>query len=460
MVVTGALLLGTAGSVVVAGARQVAGARAWSSGAVPAGEVPAGTVLAGAVLVGVALACVALGAFRAAGPVGLSRAQVVWWLPLPVPRRALLLPSVLARLGLVVLAAVVLAATVLVAAGAPAPVVVGGSVVTGGVVVLLHAVATLAQIGPGRARGALDAVVELGPPVALAVLVLAGLGAGLAGTPVPAVLGAVPGGGGSAAVVGCIALAGLAVVVLALVTEAVALARLDRASVAALAAAAGARERHHTDLMSMRASAVRRPPARPRAGALGRTTARPWRRGPAWALLRAHRLAWARRRVVPSLLTAALVPAVVAGSGVTQGSTPLFVFAVAAATLRAVTLAGVGARTIAESPAFAAHVPLRPRAAAGLAAVVPGVVLLAWTVVTTGLLTLVGLPVPGPAALVPLAAGLSVAAVRGATRGEPDWSAPLLATPAGGLPWGWVVWCARGRVEALAVLGAAVALAA
>jgi len=136
------------------------------------------------------------------------------------------------------------------------------------------------------------------------------------------------------------------------------------------------------------------------------------------------------------VIVAQQVPAFTGGFG-------LFVLLVVAG-FRAAQLGAEGARTAEMVPALDAMVPLSARDARLARAVAPSLTALVALVVgtvplvlTTGEPLWFGLVAVG-------AVGMGAAAVRGAYRKPPNWSGPLMATPAGALPTGATSMIAQG----------------
>lgn len=354
------------------------------------------------------------------GPAGVGTAGVHWWVPTPADRRGLLLPSVAAGAGAGALAGGVGTALAGLAAGADARSVLLGALLGTAAGAVVVAVAGLLQPRPLGARtvGAVSDVLVAAVPVLGVVLV----GTGAALRP----LGTWP----AAATAAAAGLGTAAVVLVALWA-----ARVDRLPLPALLGRSGAVDRLSAALLSVdsrdlgRALDAGARPLRPR-----RVHAFRLVRGPRTALVAADAVllartpsSWAQLVGLAALLGLAHdVPALAAGPGLA-----LTVLAVGA---RAARLGAAGAGAAEMVPALDASLPLSARAVraartalpalAGAGCVAVGLVPLALATGSAGWVALGAL----------VGVGCGAGALRGMLRPEPDWSGPLLATPAGAVP--------------------------
>lgn len=396
----------------------------------PPVEAPGGLSLPA--LVGVLLLA-AVGALLSTagrlGPVGAEGAQAAWWLALPVDRRGLLRPA--AARGPVVAALAGAAVVVVLDAGLLA--VSGSGLVRSGllgalvaaVVVLLAAVAQSRGVPRRRTAVAGDLVLVAAPLLAAAVVltgrtpatlpspswgvvVVAAVVAGLLAALVDARLGALPGRtlreGGSAA------------------TQAVgAVVSLDSRELGrALTGGAAASVRRRTSRL--------------------RTA-----RGPATALVTADLVVLRRSlRHVVQLVVAAGLPVLV--TVVPQLASPVGVLvAVLLGGWMAASASAEGARWAEMAPVVDRLLPLEARTVRRLRMVVPGIAVLAWTLVAFAAVgTWAGYPLDWLVLGVAAVPVWAAAAVRAAYRPAPSWDKPLVATPAGALPTGVLAVVARG----------------
>lgn len=401
----------------------------------PAGEpATAGTSslsLPGLVLVlVVGLAGVLLSLAGRLGPVGSAAAEATWWLGLPVDRRGLLRPSA-RRLPL--LAAVVGAVVVGVLDGGLLGDHHGGQVVVGALAAGLASaalvlVAGLAQTFDVR-RGATslvgDLVLAAAPVLAVLGVVLGWHPAGLPTIPVWSLAGLV------------LVVAGLAVVVDR---------RLDHIPSRSL--------RVSGSVASQAAGAVVSMDSRELGRALTDSAAAPRRRrsvrfglvrGPVSALVSADATVLLRSvRHLVQIVVAALVPVLVGVVPQLAGRLGFAIALVVAGSV-AMTATGEGARRAEMAPVLDRLLPLPAREVRRLRMVVPGIVMLAWSLVAFGavgawagdLTSWLTLGVVST----PVWAG---AAVRAAYRPAPDWGGALVSTPMGALPAGVTMVLARG----------------
>ncbi|MBD5788166.1 hypothetical protein IF650_18565 [Cellulosimicrobium terreum] len=423
VVVSVALATGIVVGVVSAVGDAVGATDAWTVGDVAGAWTGGGDPVAPGVLhalVGLVVLALLASAAARLGPAGVGTAGLHWWVPAPVDRRGLLVPSV--RSGTVVgvlVGAVGLALGGLVA-GAGTTTVLLGALVGAPAGVLVVAGAGLAQPSPGRSRvlrGAADAAVALVP--VLGVLGVA------SGVDLPVL---------SASPVLVVVLAGvLAAGAVALVTTWV--SRVDRLGLAALAGRSGTVDRLGAAVLSADTRDLGR------ALDVGTALRRPRRlrhfalvRGPRAAVVAADAVLLARSPsslaqlvgLVALLALAHQVPVLAAGPGLAA--------VVLAAGARGARLGAGGAVAADMVPALDASLPLSARGVRLVRAVVPGAVAalcLALGLVPVAVAT-------SDSSWVVLGAlvgvGCGAAAVRGALRPQADWSGPLLATPAGAFP--------------------------
>lgn len=385
-------------------------------------------------LVCLAVLATGLGLAARLGPLGVPSAGVRWWVPMPADRRGLLVPSFLRGLLVWPLGGAAAFAFVAGITGADVGAVLHAAGL-GGALGLLVVVGTgLVQPRP-HLPGALARVADglvAAVPVAGVVLVLSGAVLTVPEAPWWLVL----------------ALAAVGVVLAVRWWT-----RLEELGAPVL--------RARSAVADQAAGAVVSFDTRELGRALARTTRRPVRRGsrsfglvrgPATALLAADGALLARTpsAVAQVVGLAALVVVAQQVPGL-QGGFGLFLVLVVAG-FRAAQLGAQGARTAEMAPVLDALVPLDARRTRLVRTVWPtataAVVLLVGSVplvLTTGspvwlLLALVASVVPG------------AAAVRSAYRKPPDWSGPLVSTPAGALPTGASSMVVQG--PDVAVLGA------
>lgn len=378
----------------------------------------------------VGLAGVLLSLAGRLGPVGSAAAEATWWLGLPVDRRGLLRPSA-RRLPL--LAAVVGAVVVGVLDGGLLGDHHGGQVVVGALAAGLASaalvlVAGLAQTFDVR-RGATslvgDLVLAAAPVLAVLGVVLGWHPAGLPTIPVWSLAGLV------------LVVAGLAVVVDR---------RLDHIPSRSL--------RVSGSVASQAAGAVVSMDSRELGRALTDSAAAPRRRrsvrfglvrGPVSALVSADATVLLRSvRHLVQIVVAALVPVLVGVVPQLAGRLGFAIALVVAGSV-AMTATGEGARRAEMAPVLDRLLPLPAREVRRLRMVVPGIVMLAWSLVAFGavgawagdLTSWLTLGVVST----PVWAG---AAVRAAYRPAPDWGGALVSTPMGALPAGVTMVLARG----------------
>lgn len=364
------------------------------------------------------------------GPVGSAAAEATWWLGLPVDRRGLLRPSA-RRLPL--LAAVVGAVVVGVLDGGLLGDHHGGQVVVSAMVAALGSAAlvlaaSLAQTFDVR-RGATSLVGDL---VLAAAPVLAVVGVFLGWHP----------GGLPAVPIWSVAVLALVVAGLVFVVD----RRLDDVPSRSL--------RVSGSVASQAAGAVVSMDSRELGRALTDSAAAPRRRrsarfglvrGPVSALVSADVAVLLRSvRHLVQIVVAALVPVLVGVVPQLAGRLGFAITLVVAGSV-AMTATGEGARRAEMAPVLDRLLPLAAREVRRLRMVVPGVVMLVWSLVAFGavgawagdLTSWLTLGVVST----PVWAG---AAVRAAYRPAPDWGGALVSTPMGALPAGVTLVLARG----------------
>lgn len=393
------------------------------------------------------------------GPVGVSDAGLRWWVSTAADRSGLLVASWWAALGTWTVGTAVAATLVVVVTGMPltagrlgAVALLGAS--TGALVVA--SVGLLQAGGRGRlAQRVADALVVLVPLLGAVAVVVGRIRRDL---DLP---GAVDRAGGAAGAdplspPDALALVVTVLVVVAAVVAAVVWRRsLGRIGASVLAERAGTAQHAGASALSLDTRELTRALGRGRP-ARDRRASRRLRaaRGPASALLVSEVLALVRAPGVLLGAVALACAAVVAQQVPALGSGGGLVVVTAVVGLRA---AQSGARGAAEAdvvPALDAMLPLGARSTRLVRTVVPA---LTSAVVVVASLAAAVRGLDGAlwswVLLLALAgAGFGAAAVRGAYRKPPDWSAPLLATPAGALPTGAVVSATRGPDLALLVV--------
>ena len=362
------------------------------------------------------------------GPLGTGSAGVRWWVPMPVDRRGLLTPSYWRGVAVALVVGAGGFAVVALASGAD-PAVAGRSAALGAAAgLLLVGLAGLIQPRtPVAARVArVSDVVLAAVPVAGVVLVAAGW-SDLRELTIPAW------------VIGALGLGALALVVVWWRRLEVLGAQVLRAQSAVADQAGGA-------ILSLDTRELGR--ALSRAGSTrGGRVRRPSRfalvRGPVSALVAAD-LTLLRRSpsalaqlvgLTALVIVAQQVPAFTGGFG-------LFVLLVGAE----------GARTAEMVPVLDAMIPLSARDARLARTVAPSLTALVALVVGTVPLVLTTREPLWFALVAVVAVGMGAAAIRSAYRKPPNWSGPLMATPAGALPTGAASMVAQGPDAA--VLGA------
>ncbi|RMI06826.1 hypothetical protein EBM89_15010 [Cellulomonas triticagri] len=416
----------------------VAGALRTALPHVPDEALPSGVSLPTVVAVlAVVVAGVVLSLAARLGPVGAGGAEATWWLTTPVDRRGLLRPTSL-RL----------------------PVVAG---LTGGAVVALLDGGLLADHGIGH-------VLRLGLGAALLCAALV-LGAGhLQSHGVPRRATAVVGDLVIAAAPALALLAALAGWRLSalpdvpwwlLVALALAVAGLGWWLDLRLGRIRGRDLRESGSVATQAAGAVVSLDSRELGRALTDSAARPRRRrvrrmrlarGPVTALLVADLTVLLRSpRHLVQLVGSALVPVVVVITPQLAG--PLgVVVALLVSGYVGMLATGEGSRRAEMSPAVDRVLPLSAQQVRRVRLVVPGVVMLLWSLVAFGAVgSWEGDPVGWLLLGVASAPVWGAAAVRAAFRPSPNWEGPLVATPMGALPGGVAAVLSRG--PDVAVLG-------
>lgn len=383
------------------------------------------------------------------GPVGVSDAGVRWWVPTGVDRSGLLVGSWWSTLATWTVGTSVAATTVAGVTGVPVTAAALGGVALVGAeagALFVAAVGVLQARGIARAaRRAADGLVALVPVLGV-LWIIVGSGP-WSGSDDGGVAGPAPTSG--------LWLVAVVLAAAALVVVLVWRRSLGRLSASVLAERAGTAQHAGAATLSLDTRELARALGRGRAGRARRPSRRlRVVRGPRTALLVAEALALTR---TPGLLLA--VPALACSAVVAQQVPALrdgagLVVVTAVVGLRAAQTGARGASEADVSPALDAMLPLGSRTTRMLRTVFPalvsGVVLLAALAPTV---VEAGAPL-GPWVLLLLlaGAGFGAAAVRGAYRRPPDWSAPLLATPAGALPTGAVSSALRGPDLALVVV--------
>lgn len=377
----------------------------------------------------VAVAGAVLGISARLGPVGLGGAEASWFLWLPVDRRSLLRP-------------VAWRVPLLAAAGAGvATALLDGALLGDGDADRVWRISAAAAVsGAGLAVAAGLAQARPGRP--WAVVVGDGL---LAAAPLVAAL---------LVLVGWRPAASLDVPVVALAALLAVVGALARLLDARLARIPAARVREGGSLSSQAAGALVSFDSRELGRVLTTTVERPRRRrswrlrhvsGPVVALVTADALVLLRSpRHLVQLLGAALLPVLVLVTPALRGPVTLGLALVAGGFLAALATAEA-ARRAEVAPALDRLLPMGARATRRVRLIVPAVVMTAWSGMTLGVVGTAA-PVPWAWVLLGVLAGPAWAggAVRGAYRPAPDWSGPLVSTPAGALPTGVAGVLARG----------------
>ncbi|WP_298458109.1 DUF6297 family protein [uncultured Cellulomonas sp.] len=366
------------------------------------------------------------------GPVGVGGAEATWWLGLPVARRGLLRPAA-TRLPVLAGAVGAVALPLLDLAlrddGRPSPVRVATVAAVGG----LGAAALVLGAGAGQSLGAVRRRIATVGDVLVALVPVLALVSGVAGVHVDRVPAPPP--GAVLALLGVVVAAG---VVLDHRLERIPARELrESGSVATQAVGAlislDSRELGRTLTDGGR---VRR---RRRSSRLRVV------RSPALALVTADALLLVRSpRHLVQLAATAAVPTIVLA--VPRLQTPVIVLpALLVAGYVAMLATAEGPRRAEMAPVVDRLLPIGARRVRRLRMAVPAVAMLAWSLAALAPFAVLGGDLAGwwalGAAAAPVWAG---AAVRSAYRPAPDWSGPLVATPAGALPLGATVVLSRG----------------
>lgn len=377
-----------------------------------------------------AITMTALGLAIRIGPLGISRAGVAWWLPLPVDRAGLLAPSWWRAVVLWPLACGGLATFASAVAGVGSAGVASGAAFGAASGLLAVAVAGLAQPSPtASARLAFTA------DFLVAAVPVVGILGVLDAVPLPAVV--------FWWLAGCCFLAAIGAVTRWR-------RRYGGLSAPILSARAGVADRMLASTLTLDTKELGRSLSGPtRTIRRRRTLSYGWVRGPVTALVAADTTLLGRSSaalaqivgLIALMLFAQQIPALATGP-------VLFVLLVVVG-FRGGQLGAAGARTAEMAPTLDALVPLSARWTRAARCIVPASVGALVTMAGTGPLALRW----GPGWIVLAAisgAVLGLAAIRSAYRTPPDWSAPLMATPgAGALPTGAMLAVARGPDAAL-----------
>lgn len=398
---------------------------------VPAQSVDDGLSLPTLVLVcAVALVGIVLSLAGRLGPVGAGGAEATWWLGLPVDRRGLLRPTAL-RLPIVVMAVGAVVLGVLDGGlladhgfGHVVRLAALAGLTSGGVVVLAGLAQTL-QVSRRAVTSAGDLVITASPLLALAAVLTGWHVSALPDIPVWV-------------------LAPLVVVVVALgwLVD----TRLGRIQTGSL--------RESGSIASQATGAVVSLDSRELGRALTDRAVRQQRRrssrlrlarGPISGVVLADTLVLVRSpRHLAQLVVCALVPLVVVSTPQLAGSLGVGVALVVAGYI-AMLATGEGARRAEMVPVLDRLLPLSATDVRRVRLIVPGVVMVLWSVVAFGTVGAWNGELAGWLALgvasAPVWAG---AALRAAYRPAPNWEGPLVSTPMGALPGGVAGVLARG----------------
>ncbi|MDQ0734982.1 DUF6297 family protein [Arthrobacter agilis] len=356
---------------------------------------------------------------RRLGPVTVGQAEGAWWLPLPIDRRPMVLPSFLRRLGAVGVVASVsyVPFSLLTALDRSPSAHVGAAATFGGGTVLAVAGAAVLQLAP--ASRALRASIFVGlvpvavlPFVAAAIwpLVLVGVAATMLVAYVLHRAGAVRG------------------------------SELQRGGAVSGHAVASI---FFIDVNELRRSLVAE-----RASGVSRRGSRYYARPPRRALtavVRADVAAFLRLQPPP---TAALVwQGICVGVALVTPALPVFLQLTVILIAGCVTTAGTGtvARRTAVIPELDVLLPVSPVLVRCSRTLMPALAMAAWMGALTAALAVLG---AGPPSLVLLGAlagfGMGAGAVRAATRPATDWTTPPVETPFGSVPRGQLSSLLRG----------------
>lgn len=380
-------------------------------------------------LASVALLALLTGMAVRLGPLGTGSAGVRWWVPMPVDRRGLLTPSYWRGVVVAVVVGAGGLAAIALASGAD-PGVAGRSAALGAAAGLL--LVGLAGLIQPRTRVAatvarVSDVLIAAVPVAGVVLVVAGW-SDLRELSVPPWAIVVVGAG-------------------ALALAVVWWRRLEALGAQVLRTQSAVADQAGGAILSLDTRELGR--ALSRAGSTrGGRARRPSRfsivRGPVSALVAAD-LTLLRRSPSALAQLVGLTALVIVAQQVPafEGGFGLFVLLVVAG-FRGAQLGAEGARTAEMVPALDAMMPLSARDARLARTVVPALTALLALVVGVVPLVLGTGEWLWFALVVVVAVGMGAAAIRGAYRKPPNWSGPLVATPAGALPTGATSMIAQG----------------
>lgn len=380
-------------------------------------------------LASVALLALLTGMAVRLGPLGTGSAGVRWWVPMPVDRRGLLTPSYWRGVAVAVVVGAGGLAAIALASGAD-PGVAGRSAALGAAAGLL--LVGLAGLIQPRTRVAatvarVSDVLIAAVPVAGVVLVVAGW-SDLRELSVPPWAIVVVGAG-------------------ALALAVVWWRRLEALGAQVLRTQSAVADQAGGAILSLDTRELGR--ALSRAGSTrGGRARRPSRfsvvRGPVSALVAAD-LTLLRRSPSALAQLVGLTALVIVAQQVPafEGGFGLFVLLVVAG-FRGAQLGAEGARTAEMVPSLDAMMPLSARDARLARTVVPALTALLALVVGVVPLVLGTGEWLWFALVVVVAVGMGAAAIRGAYRKPPNWSGPLVATPAGALPTGATSMIAQG----------------
>jgi hypothetical protein len=357
------------------------------------------------------------------GPLALSAAESAWWLPLPTERRTLLRPAAYRWPAVAVLVGGIGGCGVGLALGARPALIAAVALLGAAANVALVVVAGLTQTRPGLHRS-----LRLGADVSLAAVPVAGLLLAFGGWAPPPLTELLFGGSGLLIIV---------VIVLTVVWDGQ-LAKVPGVSLRSQGAAA---DEALVAVLSLdprglgRALAARAEPSQRRRSLTMFWLARvPIQRRPEAALITSDLLLFLRtpRHVVQVVLAGCLPVLVLATPK--PNIAALAITLVAAAYIAALATAE-GARRAQVNPALDAALPLDQHDVRRFRLVFPTVLMLLWALVETVLLAWrYGDPGGWVLLGVLTAPAWAAAAVRAAYRPLPDFSAPQIYTPMGGLP--------------------------
>ncbi|WP_336706091.1 DUF6297 family protein [Oerskovia sp. USHLN155] len=393
------------------------------------GRAPVLTAATIQALASVALLALMTGMAVRLGPLGTGSAGVRWWVPMPVDRRGLLTPSYWRGVAVAVVVGAGGLAAIALASGAD-PGVAGRSAALGGAAGLL--LVGLAGLIQPRTRVAatvarVSDVLIAAVPVAGVVLVAAGW-SDLRELSVPPWVVVVVGAG-------------------ALALAVVWWRRLEALGAQVLRTQSAVADQAGGAILSLDTRELGRALSRAgstRGGRARRASRFATVRGPVSALVAAD-LTLLRRSPSAVAQLVGLTALVIVAQQVPafEGGFGLFVLLVVAG-FRGAQLGAEGARTAEMVPALDAMMPLSARDARLARTVVPTLTALLALVVGIVPLVLGTGEWLWFALVVVVAVGMGAAAIRGAYRKPPNWSGPLVATPAGALPTGAASMIAQG----------------